>query len=230
MIRHASKVRVPLDQITSSKVKLAKSYDQGDKGYLTDAELGALYGDQAPLSPVSIDNLGKALDFLEVAPGFRPLLFASQEEYNNYTAATSWRGNFQIPGIGAGHAKTGQRVDSSTTYFVINLILDLFGSDYLIDNLQDARVFIGALGTLTGAFGYFPTFVARAKVFYNVRGNHYSEIYPSQLQLALPLSMITSHAGSSGGISFYGSVVFSGTTYWINLDGVPFRNFDVSPI
>ena len=108
--------------------------------------------------------------------------------------------------------------------------MDLFGTDYLIDNLQDARIFVGALGTLAGAFGYFPTFVARAKVFYNIRGYHYSEIYPVQLQLALPLSTITSHAGSSGGISFYASVIFSGTTYWINRDGAPFRNFDISPI
>jgi hypothetical protein len=228
MIRHASKMRVPLDQITSSKVKLAKSYDNGNKGYLTDAELSALYGDQAPLSPASFDMLGKALDLLGVPPAVRPLY--SQEEYNNYTAAVSPCGNFHIPGIGAGHAKTGQRVDSGSTYFVINLILDLFGSDYLIDHLQDAAIFVGALGTLSGAFGYFPTFVARAKVFYNVRGGHYSEVYPSQLQLALPLSTITSHAGSSGGISFYGIIVFSGTTYWVNRDGVSFRNFDVSPI
>ncbi len=73
MIKHASKMRVPFDQISSSKLKLAKGYDQGNKGYLTDAELSALYGDQAPLSPkVSPATLAEALGLLEVAPAFRP--------------------------------------------------------------------------------------------------------------------------------------------------------------
>lgn len=34
-------------------------------------------------------------------------------------------------------------------------------------------------------------------------------------------------AGTSGGVSFYANVVLHGQTYWINLDGRPFANFEV---
>lgn len=182
-------MRVPIDQIAATKVALARGYDEGDKGFLTDAEIGRLYADAEPNSPsVSPQTLSEALDFLGVATARAPYSLSQPDDYLNWNAAATWRGNFHIAGVGAGHAKTGRRTDGTNEYFVINLVLDLFGTDFLIDNLEDAHIFIGAKGTAAGADALWPTFVARAKVFYNVRGYHGSTIYPNQLQLAVGLS------------------------------------------
>lgn len=229
MNKHQPGMHFSLARVAPDMREVASAYDKGNKGFLTYQELSSLFvAEKAGVDALRPEDIPEALAILGMEDLW-PHYVADWEPIYNYNAAVDWRGNFRLPGIGAGHVKTGRRTDfvSGTDYLVICLILDMFSTDYLLENLNEADVIIGPWGfnggsTTSGYVTYYP----RWRI--EVQSRFYSEkrIYPNQLQVKMPLSEARSIA-SAQGLSLYGVAELSGQTRYINRDNLPFSNFDV---
>ncbi|WP_133511847.1 hypothetical protein [Candidatus Thiosymbion oneisti] len=136
----------PVSNVSPAKEALAKEYDQGNKGYLTADELAELYVRKVPEADGFVpEDLGDVLEFLGVQQKIRQDYVDSWEAMVSYQIYTNdWRGDFNITGIGAGHVKTGRRmIPNDKELFLFDFVLDRIDKDYLLDNLNDARLVVG---------------------------------------------------------------------------------------
>jgi hypothetical protein len=229
--KHQAGMQFSLARVAPDKSKLAKKYDEGNKGFLTYQELSELFvNEKAGVDVLRPEDLPEALSLLGM-DDLWPHYMADWEPIYNYQSCVDWRGNFHFPGIGAGHVKTGRRTvyssGSSTEYFILCLIFDLFSTDYLLDNLNEGDVVIGPWGFDGGAtYNAYVTYYPRWRIEVFSRFYNEKRIYPNQLQVKMPLSQAQSTANAQG-LSLYGMVEMSGQTHYINRDNLPFSNFDV---
>jgi hypothetical protein len=222
--------RFNIKSIESSKRPMAEKYDEEGKGFLTFDQLAQLYMAEAPGADALLpEDIPEALLFLGWDMDLWPDTVADWDPIYNHQNSVDWRGNFHVPGIGAGHVKTGRRTDYSTSveFFLICVVLDSFGTDYLLEQLDDAEIVIGRSGFQSGPTrSDQPTFSPRWRVEYRHRFAWGRVIYPNQLQLAIPLSEMQAVSDNQG-LSLYTWMDLGGQRYYINRDNVPFRNFDV---
>ncbi|MFO1434230.1 MAG: hypothetical protein U1F76_29790 [Candidatus Competibacteraceae bacterium] len=221
-----------LARVAPDKLELASKYDKQQKGYLTFQELSELYvAEKKGVDLLRPEDLPEALALLGMEDLWPQDYLANWTPIYNYQCCIDWRGNFYFGGIGAGNVKTGRRFDygtnPATELFVICFILDLFSTDYLLENLNEGDVIIGPWGfsggpTVDGYVTYYP----RWRLEIHHRFGTDRRIYPNQLQVTMPLSQALSTANAQG-LSIYGVVELSGQTRYINRDNMPFSNFNV---
>jgi len=229
MKRYSHTSRFSISHFDANKAKVAKKYDIGDKGYLTDSELAKLYVTEVHgAESYGPDDLNDALTFLGVSTQIRAMYTDLWSVISYYGAANTWRGNFRF-NFGCGNARTGRTYVSSVESMVFEFVLDLFSTDFLVENLDDAALFVGPKDFQGQAspWNVDPGYSSRTKIWYWSRSGLYPVIYPNLLQCTATLDSLRTLAGTSGGVSFYGMLVLGGVTYWVNNESQPYANFFV---
>ena len=219
-----------LANLQKDKAKLASKYDRDKKGYLTFPELSELFvAEKKGVDTLRPEDMKEALALIGLEDLW-PHYLADWNPIYNYDCCVDWRGNFHIDGAGAGSVKTGRRTDqgSGTELLVVCVILDLFSTDYLLENLSEGNVIIAPWGFPSGSATYDANVTYCSRWRLEVFSRFYTEkrIYPNQLQLTMSVSEALVLANAQG-LSLYGMVELGAVTRYINRDGMPGANFDI---
>lgn len=230
MRKHQAGMQFSLANIPKEKAKVAGKYDKDKKGYLTFPELSELFvAEKKGVDTLRPEDMKEALEMIGLEDLW-PHYLADWTPVYNYQCCVDWRGNFHIDGVGAGSVKTGRRVDysSGTELFVVCVVLDLFSTDYLLENLNEANVIIGPWGFPSGASTYDANVTYCSRWRLEIFSRFYTEkrIYPNQLQVTMKLADAVA-LSSAQGLSLYGMMELGAVTKYVNRDGLPFANFDI---
>lgn len=238
MKKYFPTTKFPVSNFSKAKEALAKKYDTDKNGYLSADELALLYVNEVPNARGFVpENLVDVLNFLGVQQKIHQDYVSEWEAMSGYYYyANDWKGNFNIPDLGAGHIKVGFRKYPNQELLIFDIILDLFDKDYLLENLDDARLVVGPkdFPALPGNIEPEKRFVAltfspSTTVKVITRFQHpYEKTYPNQLVAGVDLNDMKALASYGNGLSFYAVLEFGNDTKWINLNGVPFHNFNIS--
>lgn len=218
--------------VNKAKEEKLKAYDTNADGIL-DAQESARYyaAKKSGYEPSSIDQV------LKVAGGKQHELKTMHQEEGNviWGSVANWKGNFNIPDVGAGNVRAERRpwetVDNTALLVDCNLI-DLS----FVEKIESATLMIGPRGmpsesgsTLAEAVAV-PLNIATSPGHqeWNRGGGNYWVPDRKYLAAALDTGDLRQLAGDSGGLSFY--IVLrtdDGATHYVNKDGKPYNNFDI---
>lgn len=217
--------------------EVARRYDTGDKGYLTLNEAYALFADH------NDDVLPSSLkDVVEFLGGKQHNVTVHHQGWGEVMAlpwhAHDWKGDFSVPGFGAGNVRVGglhnwereQGQKAAVFLFDCNLV-DLHKLD---KELVSATLVVGPAGfspedgASLGEAVELPLTLAtqEAHETWTRAGNQW---VPERKYLAAAVDVEDlKKLANENGLSFYARIETVHGTQWINKDGVPGRNFDVS--
>jgi hypothetical protein len=153
--------------------------------------------------------------------------------------ANVWLGDFNVPGFGAGNVRIGpfyhpdRPADPRSTAFLIDC--NLVDMQRFTTELESATLVLGERDFQPQPGSGFPWHSVEVALTKAVEpGNYwrygrYGQDWIWETKLlgaAVPTSDL--RALSAGrGLSFYARLATAQGTLWINLDGVPYRNFDL---
>jgi len=216
---------------------VAKRYDAGNKGYLTTQEAFALFADHnRDAMPSSVKDV---VDFLGGPQ--HPMTVHHQgwgEVMSLPWHAHDWAGDFSIPGLGAGNVRTGglhnwERPDdpmAGVILFDCNLIdLTRFERDVTSATLVMGPIgFAPENGAQDGEAVEVPLTLATRPAHQTwTRGG--TNFVPEQKFLAAAIDIDDMKAlAADKGLAFYVRLETPDGTKYINRDGVPGRNFEIS--
>lgn len=217
---------------------LAKKYDNGNKGYLTTTEAYQLYSDAN--NDVMPKGIGDVVAFLG---GAQHPLTVHHLDHGEVLAmpfhAQDWRGDFHIAGFGAGNARVGgyynweRPQDPKAAVFLFDM--NLVDMARLEKDLVSATLVVGPAGFTPEAGSALPEEAVEVPLALATLEGHQrwersgNSWQPEQKLLAAAVDIDDLRAlAPNQGISFYVRLETTQGTRYINRDGVPGRNFDVS--
>lgn len=221
-----------------TKETLAKQYDNGNKGYLTTQEAYALFAaNNSDLQPKSMDQV---MAFLG---GPQHAMTVHHLDHGEVLAlpfhAHDWKGDFSIPGMGAGNVRVGgyynweRPQDPKAAAFLFDMNLVDLGR--MERDVVSATLVIGPAGftpesgsQLNEEAVDIPLTLATMNSFMRWERTG-GGTQPEQKFLAAAIGVEDLRALSAGnGVSFYVRLETPNGTSYINRDGVSGRNFDIS--
>lgn len=237
---------IPISDLKNSAMEqLAKQYDAGNKGYLTTEEAFRLYAQKN--SDAQPANLQQVVDFLG-----GPQHKVTQRHLDGYELlmspafASNWKGDFNIPGLGAGNVRTGRdiRPDYSSgtpapgqDQFMFLIDMNLVEQGRLERDLQGATLVVGPRGFKPEAGSNVPEFVEVPLALatqegyksYNRGGGASWVPERKYLAAAVDTNDLRALAGGPGSLEFYVRLnTNDGRTLYVNKDGKAFSNFEVT--
>lgn len=156
-----------------------------------------------------------------------------------YTYAPEAKGNFNIPGFGAGNIRTGRQLEGGTKNaesFNFLVDCDLMDRNFIENNLESATIVVGPLGFKPEAGSdldemvTIPLNVATADGYQTFDRAGGARWVPEKKFLAASVDVksLRSLAGKNNGLSFYVRLqTHDGKTLWINRDGRAYNNFEI---
>jgi hypothetical protein len=216
------------------KEKELQKYDTNHDNMLDKAEAAKYYADKTGgKTPASSD------DIYGLVGGRDHKITQFDRDYYStlYTYAPDFKGNFNIPGFGAGNVHTGRQLGPNNTE-AFNFLVDCDLMDRnLVDNkLESATIVIGPKGFKpeTGSkldeMVTIPLSSASADGYSTFDRGGGSHWVPEKKYLAASVDVksLKNLAGKSGGLSYYVRLqTTDGQTLWINRDGKAFNNFEI---
>jgi hypothetical protein len=159
------------------------------------------------------------------------------------TWAPDWRGDFNVPGVGAGNVRTNRMVDlpkpGNKVAESFNFVVDcnLMNRNFLENDIKSAHIVIAQKdfspekGSDIAEQITIPLNVATQDgyVSYDRGGGRHQVPEQKMLTASAELESLRKLAGKSGGLSFYVRIETNdGRTLWINRDGKPAKNFEIT--
>ncbi len=211
-----------------------KKFDVNNDNLLDSAEAARYYADKtggkAPTSTDAVYKLAGGRDH-------KINQFARDYYQTLYTYAPDAKGNFNIPGFGAGNIRTGRQLaENNTEAYNFLIDCDLMDRNFLDNNLESATIVIGPKnfvkenGSQIDEMVTIPLNVATADGYQSFNRGGPGAWVPEKKFLAASVDVksLRSLAGKSGGLSFYVRLQTNdGKTLWINKDGKAFNNFEI---
>lgn len=160
-----------------------------------------------------------------------------QDHYSTlYTHAPNWKGDFNVPGMGAGNVRTGRTSWGNQDRLQVLVDCDLMNRDFLEKNLSSATLMIGPKGfkpeqgSDLGEAVAVPMDIATRKGYQSWNRGGGSTFVPEKKHLAVSLETADLRKLAGGGeLSFYVRLETNdGKTHFINKDGQAFNNFGIS--
>jgi hypothetical protein len=157
-----------------------------------------------------------------------------------------WKGDFNIPGLGAGNICTGRSTNSywgdlgdprnrqvDAYKFLVNC--DLMDKGFVEQGIQSATLMIGPrgfgkeAGSELGEVVAVPLDIAAQDGYTAYQRGGGSTWVPERKYLAAAVDVgdLKKLAGDSGGLSFYVRLETNYGTRYVNRDGKPYNNFDI---
>ncbi len=221
-----------------SKETLARQYDAGGKGYLTTNEAYALFaaknGDKQPKS------MDEVVSFLGGAQHPMTIHHLNHEEVLAMPFHLhDWKGDFHVDGLGAGHTMVGgyynweRPTDPKAAAFLFNMNLVDMGK--LEHELISATLVVGPQGFTPEQGSQLPDEAIEVPLTLATLEGHMrwertgGGWQPEQkfLAAAVDIDDLRDLAGGKG-ISAYVRLETTQGTRYINRDGAPGQNFDIS--
>lgn len=216
---------------------VAKRYDAGNKGYLTTQEAFALFADHnQDTMPSSVKDV---VDFLG---GPQHKMTVHHQGFGEVMSlpwhAHDWAGDFSIPGLGAGNVRTGglhnwERPNDPLAG-VILFDCNLIDLNRLEKEVISATIVMGPEGFSPESGSdmaeavEIPLTLATQPAHQTWNRGGTSKV-PEQKFLAAAIDIDDMKAlGGGKGVSFYVRLETTEGTKYINKDGVPGRNFEIS--
>lgn len=226
----------------AAKEKEVQRFDSNRDGVLQVDEAARYYADQTGgYRPQSFDDVFKLVGGRQ-----HEVRSVHQEPYSLGWNAYDWKGDFNVPGLGAGNIRTGRNKSfgsySSTTgeynridaySFLIDC--DLMDMSTLERNIKSATLVIGPRGfekegdSDLGEAVAVPLDMATRDSYQSYNRGGGSHTVPEQKYLGATVSTedLRNLMGNSGGLSFYIRLETDDGTRYVNRDGKPFNNFDI---
>jgi hypothetical protein len=210
-----------------------KKFDANKDGILDSGEAARYYADKSGgIAPRGID------DVFKLAGGRQHDVKVRHQEYWDVVnmGAGTWRGDFNIPGVGAGNVRTDRQAWNQTDRTNLLVDCDLVDAHFLEHDLGGATLVIGPrgfnpeAGSTLGENVTVPLHIATQPGYqtYNRGGGSSSVPEKKFLAVSMDTEDLRKLAGQSGGLSFYVKLETNdGRNFWINKDGRPFNNFDI---
>lgn len=225
-----------------AKEKELKRYDANDDNVLGVDEAARYYADQTGgYRPSSFDEVFKLVGGRQ-----HEMRAVHQEPYMLGWFASDWKGDFNVPELGAGNIRTGrnkQQTHSSTTggpehrVDAYNIVVDcnLMDRKLLEEHLASATLVIGPRGfnqedgSGLGEAVVVPLDLSTQDGYQTYSRGGGSSYVPDKKHLGVSLSTedLRALAGESGGLSFYIKLETDQGTRYLNRDGRAFSNFDI---
>jgi hypothetical protein len=222
-----------------TKEDLARRYDVGNKGYLTTTEAYALYADNnKDLQP---SNLADVVTFLGGAQHTMAQHHLDGSEVLGLPwHLHDWKGDFNIPGFGAGNVRVGgyynweRPDDPRAAGFLIDL--NLVDKGKVENDILSATIVVGPTGFTPEANSRLPEEAVEIPLALATQDAHSSwtrtgtSHVPERKFLAATVDLddLRKLGNDKDGVSFYVRLETTSGTKWINRDGVPGQNFDIS--
>ncbi|MFH1807698.1 MAG: hypothetical protein ABIJ09_03055 [Pseudomonadota bacterium] len=229
-----------------SKEKEAKRFDANNDGVLQAEEAARLYSEKTLGDrPANLD------DALKVVGGRQHEVKTFHQEYPFLmtVGAYGWKGDFNVPGLGAGNVRTGRTKSTYSNYdsasggsrqrevdsYKFLFDCDLMDKGFLEKNLQSATLVIGPkgfqpeAGSDLGEAVAIPLDVATQDGYQSYSRGGGSSHVPEKKYLAASVDTgdLRALAGDSGGLSFYLRLETDQGTRYVNKDGKAFNNFEI---
>ena len=222
-----------------TKEQVASQYDVGGKGFLTTTEAYRLYANNNnDTLPSSLDQV---VNFLGGAQ--HPIKVHSLDSDEVAALPWSvgdWKGDFNIGGFGAGNVRTGgvynwQTPDAPRSAgFLIDLnLVDITKVEI---DIISATLVVGPTGFVPEAGSAVPEEAVELPLTLMTQEAQTSwtragpQQVPERKYLAASVDLVDLQALAGGaGISFYVRLETTSGTKYINKDGQPGQNFDISP-
>ncbi|HEY3452927.1 MAG TPA: hypothetical protein VGK67_41680 [Myxococcales bacterium] len=163
--------------------------------------------------------------------------FARDYYQTLYTYAPDSKGNFSIPGFGAGNIRTGRQLaEKNTDAYNFLVDCDLMDKNFIENGVESATIVIGPKGFTPDSGSKLdemvtiPLNTATADGYQSFNRGGSSTWIPEKKFLAASVDVkdLRKLAGDSGGLSFYVRLQTSdGKTLWMNKDGKAFKNFEI---
>ena len=221
------------------KEKLAKQFDAGNKGYLTTNEAYALYASQnQDKQPKSMDEV---VSFLGGAQHPMTIHHLNHEEVMAMPFHLhDWKGDFHINGMCAGNAMVGgyynweRPTDPKAAAFLFNM--NLVDMNKLEHDLVSATLVVGPMGFKPESGSSLPEEAIEIPLTLATLEGHMrwertgGGYQPEQkfLAAAVDIDDLRDLGGNKDGVSMYVRLETTNGTTFINRDGIPGQNFDIS--
>jgi hypothetical protein len=218
----------------SKEVEL-KKFDKNNDNLLDKAEQDAYYAantktGKAPSSPTQVYTKAGGREQKVTS-------FARDYYQTLYTYAPDSKGNFNIPGFGAGNIRTGRQLaEKNTDAYNFLVDCDLMDKGFIEGGVESATIVIGPKGFKPDAGSNLdemvtiPLNTATADGYQSYNRGGGSTWVPEKKFLAASVDVadLRKLAGTSGGLSFYVRVdTNDGKTLWMNRDGKAYQNFEI---
>lgn len=217
---------------------VARQYDVGNKGYLTTNEAFALYADRNnDVQPGSIDEVLKFLGGPQHKMTVHHL--DGYEVLSMPWHAHDWKGDFNVPGLGAGNVRVGgyynwERPNDPRTA-VILIDCNLMDIATLEREVVSATLVVGPKGFKPEAGSQLPEEAVEIPLTMATEDAHMSWTrsgntwVPEKKFLATAVAVEDLRAlGGAEGVEFYVRLETTRGTKFVNKDGVPGQNFGMS--
>jgi hypothetical protein len=222
-----------------NKERDLKAFDDNRDGIIDATEGARLYNYSKPGErPESMDDVFALV-------GGRQHNVKNYYQNSDNMWANGFKGNFEIPGLGAGNIQASRRnevfqyngpdnVVEADAYSIV-VDCDLIDKSFLENNLKNATLIIGPRGFTPDDGSEFGEAVAvpldiATRDGYSVynRGGG-SNWVPDKKVLGAKIDVpgLRELMGDSGGLSFYIKLESDKGTHFINRDGKAFSNFDI---
>lgn len=212
-----------------------KKYDTNKDNLLDTAEQTRYYADKTvggktPSSPSQVYTKAGGREH-------KITQFARDYYQTLYTYAPDAKGNFSVPGFGAGNVRTGRQLaEKKNEAFNFLIDCDLMDKGFVENGIESATIVIGPKGFKPDAgssideMTTIPLNTATADGYSTTDRGGGTHFVPDKKFLAASVDVksLRSLAGSSGGLSFYVRLQTNdGKTLWMNKDGKPYSNFEI---
>ncbi len=182
---------------------------------------------RGPLTPP------KPPDVVDPTPSTTPsvVVYDRSKDQILQTYAPNWKGDFNIPGKGAGNVGTGRDFNGTRDATNVLVNCDLMDKNLLDFNLESATMVVGPKGAKDQAsFVEVPMGVATAPGYTSWNRGGGSHTIPDKKFLSASIDTASLAKLAKGGdLEFYMRLqTKDGQTIWINKDGQPFRNFQIN--
>ena len=210
-----------------------KKFDGNNDGVLDSAEAARYYADKSGgFAPRGID------DVFKLAGGKQHEVKVRHQEFWDVVnmGAGTWRGDFHVPGVGAGNVRTDRQSWNQTDRTNLLVDCDLMDAHFLEHDLGAATLVIGPRGfdpesgSSVGENVTVPLHIATQPGYQSYSRGGGSSWVPEKKYLAVSMDTgdLRNLAGQSGGLSFFIKLETNdGRNFWINKDGKAFNNFDI---
>jgi hypothetical protein len=229
-----------------SKEGEVRRFDSNGDGILQADEAARLYAEKTLGNrPDNFDQV------LKLVGGEQHKVKTYHQEYPMVMTmgAYTWKGDFNVPELGAGNIRTGRAKSAYYNYdssggaprqrevdsykFLVDC--DLMDKSFLEKNLQSATLVIGPRGfnpesgSSLGESVSVPLDIATQDGYQSYSRGGGSSWVPERKYLAASVDTedLRKLAGDSGGLSFYLRLETDKGTRYVNKDGKAFNNFDV---
>jgi hypothetical protein len=202
--------------------KQTKKYDTDKNGVLEGKEIAAAvaHGLKIPKDQV---------DVAAAQTVGAPVVYNQEASQILNTYAPNWKGDFNVPGRGAGNIHTGRDFKNGHDALDVVINCDLMEKGFLEGNVKKATLVVMPKGN-DDLQAEIPLQVATAPGYtsYNRGGGNYSVPDKKFLAASIDTASLRDFGGNKD-LKFYVRIeTKDNQTLWINKDGKAYSNFDIS--